>query len=111
MTAKRPIVFSHANGFPAGTYRVLFEAWRAAGHAVHAIDKLGHDPHYPVTDNWPRLRDQLVDFVQAQTDGPVFFVGHSLGGLLSLLAACHRPTLAAGVVMLDSPIFAGWRCG
>ena len=25
-----PIVFSHANGFPAGTYRLLFEAWRYA---------------------------------------------------------------------------------
>ncbi len=24
------IVFSHANGFPAGTYRLLFERWRAA---------------------------------------------------------------------------------
>ena len=25
-----PIVFSHANSFPAGTYRLLFELWRAA---------------------------------------------------------------------------------
>jgi hypothetical protein len=24
------IVFAHANGFPAGTYRLLFEAWRLA---------------------------------------------------------------------------------
>jgi len=24
------IVFSHANGFPAGVYNVLFGAWRAA---------------------------------------------------------------------------------
>ena len=31
MAAPCLIVFSHANGFPEGTYRVLFEAWRAAG--------------------------------------------------------------------------------
>jgi pimeloyl-ACP methyl ester carboxylesterase len=36
-------------------------------------------------------------------------VGHSLGGLLSLLAAARRPDLALGLVMLDSPVITGWR--
>jgi pimeloyl-ACP methyl ester carboxylesterase len=36
-------------------------------------------------------------------------VGHSLGGYLSLLAACRRPRLASSVVLLDSPVLAGWR--
>ena len=36
-------------------------------------------------------------------------VGHSLGGLLSLLAASRRPDLARGVVLLDAPVIAGWR--
>ena len=40
----RTLVFSHANGFPAGTYRVLFEQWRAAGWHVLAPEKFGHDP-------------------------------------------------------------------
>lgn len=101
------IVFSHANSFPAGTYRVLFEAWRAAGYTVHAIEKYGHDPQYPVTNHWPRLRDQLIDFAQDRLRGPAFFVGHSLGGFLSLLAAAKRPGLARGVLMLDSPIISG----
>jgi pimeloyl-ACP methyl ester carboxylesterase len=108
--APASIVFSHANGFPAGTYRVLFEAWRAAGHRVLAIDKFGHDPRYPVSSNWPRLRDQLVDFIRTQAPGErVHLVGHSLGGFLSLLAACRAPTLARSVVLLDSPMLAGWR--
>ena len=104
-----PIVFSHANGFPAGTYRVLFERWRAAGFAVHALDKFGHDPKYPVTSNWPHLRDQLIHFIEAQAKGPAWLVGHSLGGMLSLLAACRRPDLARGLVLLDSPVITGWR--
>jgi pimeloyl-ACP methyl ester carboxylesterase len=103
------IVFSHANGFPAGVYRVLFEAWRERGYVVHAIDKFGHDPAWPVSGNWPHLRDQLIAFVDAAVGGPAFLVGHSLGGLLSVLAASKRPDLARGVVLLDAPVIAGWR--
>jgi pimeloyl-ACP methyl ester carboxylesterase len=101
------IVFSHANSFPAGTYRLLFDAWRAAGYTVHALEKYGHDPEYPVTNHWPRLRDQLIHFAEVQAKGPAFFVGHSLGGFLSLLAAAKRPDLARGVLMIDSPIIGG----
>ena len=103
------LVFSHANGFPAGTYRQLFSSWRAAGWQVLAVDKFGHDPRYPVTSNWPRLRDQLIDFIDDQAPQGAHLVGHSLGGLLSLLAAAKRPDLARGVVMLDSPVITGWR--
>ena len=103
------LVFSHANGFPAGTYRQLFAIWRMAGWRVLAVDQFGHDPAYPVTSNWPRLRDQLIDFVEAEAPQGAYLVGHSLGGLLSLLAACRRPDLAQGLVLLDSPVFTGWR--
>jgi pimeloyl-ACP methyl ester carboxylesterase len=104
---KGTLVFSHANSFPAGTYRVLFEAWKKAGYTVLAVEKYGHDPKYPVTNHWPRLREQLVHFTEAHAKEPVFFVGHSLGGFLSLLAAAKRPDLARGVVMLDSPVIGG----
>jgi pimeloyl-ACP methyl ester carboxylesterase len=104
------IVFSHANGFPAGTYETLFGVWRDAGWRVVAIDKYGHDPRYPVSSNWPHLCEQLIHFAREHGGGlPVHLVGHSLGGYLSLLAACRAPALAAGVVLLDSPVLAGWR--
>ena len=103
------LVFSHANGFPAGSYRQLFDVWRAAGWRVLALEKFGHDPRFPVTSNWPRLRDQLIDFLDAQAPQGAWLVGHSLGGLLSLLAASKRPDLARGLVMLDSPVITGWR--
>jgi len=102
------LVFSHANGFPAGTYRLLFEAWRDAGYQVAAIDRYGHHPDYPVTSNWPKLRDQIAAFIDAQA-GPVHLVGHSLGGYLSLLGAARRPKVVQRVVLLDSPVVAGWR--
>ena len=89
---------------------MLFEAWRAAGWRVVARARFGHDADFPVTSNWPHLRDELLDFVAREAPGgPVHLVGHSLGGYLSLLAACRRPRLAASVVLLDSPVLAGWR--
>ena len=106
------IVFSHANSFPASTYRVLFRSLRARGFVVKAIDKFGHDPRYPVSDNWPHLVQQLADFTRsviAMKDEPAWLVGHSLGGFLSLMVASKYPELARGVVLVDSPLLGGWR--
>ena len=107
------IVFSHANSYPAGCYRLIFEAWRAAGYQVHALPKYGHQPHLPVTSNWPHLVSELLHYIdhEVRPMQPVFLVGHSLGGLLSLMTAARRPELARGVLMLDSPFIRGWRAG
>ena len=106
---ERCIVFSHANGFPAGTYRKLFEAWRAAGCEVYALPKFGHDARFPVTGNWPHLRNELIHFIDQQVKAPAYLVGHSMGGYISVLAAARRHDLALGVVLLDSPILSGWK--
>ena len=105
------IIFSHGNSFPAGTYSVIFDHLRQRGFEVQAIDKLGHDPQYPVTNNWPHLVQQLADFARAkQGQGePAFLIGHSLGGLLSLMCAALHPELARGVLLIDSPVLGGWK--
>ena len=109
------IVFSHGNSFPASTYRVMLDSLRARGFEVHAIEKYGHDPKYPVTDNWPHLVRQLAQFATQRSKddhgGAPWLVGHSLGGLLSLMCAARHPELARGVVMIDSPVLSGWRAG
>lgn len=115
MTAPRPplpVVFSHANSFPAGTYRVLFQHLKARGFDVCAVDRYGHDPRYPVTNNWPHLVQQLADFAAEQVrqrGERVFLVGHSLGGFLSVMAAARHPELARGVLLIDSPLIGGWK--
>ncbi len=106
------LVFSHANSFPASTYGVLFASLRKRGFQVKAIDKLGHSPDYPVTNNWPHLVQQLADFTAREVEKagqPAFLVGHSLGGFLSIMCAARHPALARGVLLLDSPIVGGWR--
>jgi pimeloyl-ACP methyl ester carboxylesterase len=104
----KTLVFAHANGFPAGTYQRVFDVWRAAGWRVLALPKIGHDPRYPVTSNWPHLRDQLAHFIESEAAAPVYLVGHSLGGYLSTLVAARRPELVRGVVLLDSPLLPTW---
>lgn len=110
------IVFSHANSFPASTYRVLFKSLRARGHAVRAVEKFGHDPAYPVTSNWPHLVQQLADFAAPEIEAHgrgAWLVGHSLGGFLSLMCAARHPQLGGhtvrGVLLIDSPVLGGWR--
>ena len=105
------IIFSHGNSFPASTYRVMLDSLRQRGFKVDALEKFGHDPKYPVTNNWPHLVEQLADFArQKQGSGePAFLVGHSLGGILSLMCAARHPELARGVLLIDSPVLGGWR--
>jgi pimeloyl-ACP methyl ester carboxylesterase len=99
--------FTHGNSYPGATYRQLLDALRPR-FDVHAVDMLGHDPAYPVGDGWHGLVDELIAQLE-RYDGPAVLVGHSLGGILSMLAAKERPDLARCVVMLDSPVVAGWR--
>jgi pimeloyl-ACP methyl ester carboxylesterase len=106
------IVFSHANSFPAATYSVLFKSLRSRGFTVKAVDKYGHDPDYPVTNNWPHLVRQLHDVAAREVKRhgePAFLVGHSLGGFLSLMCAARHPSLARGVLLVDSPLLGGWK--
>ncbi len=110
------IHFSHANGFPASTYRTIF-AELADDYDIRAIECYGHDPRFPVTQDWPNLVDQLLDDMsrrrEQEREAPrrAWLVGHLLGGYLSLLAALKRPQWVKGVVMLDSPVIAGWKSG
>ncbi len=106
------IVFSHANSFPASTYRVLFKELRSRGLGVKAVEKFGHNPRYPISNNWPHIAQELLDFVEGvvqQLGEPVWLAGHSLGGFLSLMVAARNPALTRGVVLVDSPVIGGWR--
>ena len=99
--------FSHGNSYPAGSYR-QYLAQLDPHFDVRAVDMYGHHPDYPVSDGWPRLVDHLIATLEGYGQ-PAILVGHSLGGMLSLMAGRLRPDLVRAVVMLDSPVVAGWR--
>ena len=83
------IFFAHANGFPARTYTKLF-SFLEDEFEIGFIEKFGHDPNFPVTDGWTFLKDEIKNAIQKQNSAPVIGIGHSLGGILHLLAAARN---------------------
>lgn len=99
------IHFAHANGIPAASYKPLFE--QLFPHTVIYNPQFGHNPDFPVTDNWHSLADELIDYLASEAGEPVVAVGHSMGAIISFLAYCKRPELFRGVLMLDPPLMWG----
>jgi pimeloyl-ACP methyl ester carboxylesterase len=100
--------FAHANGFPSGSYKKLF-AHLPAQYDVIAIDKMAHNPRYPLNDNWENQITEMIEFIE-QNKGEhkqVVAVGHSFGAVVSYMSACLRPDLFSGLVMLDPPLITG----
>ncbi|WP_184716208.1 alpha/beta hydrolase [Caulobacter sp.] len=105
------IIFVHANGFNAQTYRVLLSPL-AAGLRILAIDQRGHGgttlPALPDgRRSWRDLRDDLTNLLDVLDGPPVVLAGHSMGGTVSLLAAAARPERVKGLVLLD-PVIMPW---
>ena len=101
---QKPILhFSHANGFPSATYHKLF-SFLKKDFIVGFMPLHGHHPDYPVNDNWTNLVEELIHYIEQNYNEPVFGVGHSLGGVLTFLAAIKKPELFTSILLLDSPI-------
>lgn len=101
----KTIYFVHGNGFPSFSYRKMLDQLRQHHYSVYSIDKVGHSSLYPITQNWSCLVDELIDGIERETqhlNEPVIAVGHSMGGVLSVMASVKRPDLFKAVVTLDS---------
>ncbi len=100
---KKEIHFAHGNGFPSGCYQQILEPLRADFRCID-IDKIGHNTDFPVTQNWHFLVQEMIQSIETQATQPVIAIGHSLGGVLSLIAAIKRPELFSSLILLDSPL-------
>ncbi len=107
MSTLPTLFFAHANGFPGGSYRT-FLAPLGEEFEVVAMDRVGHDPEFPVGPGWHELSRQ-VERELAGLTGPVTAVGHSMGGVLLFMVASRRPEWFDSLIMLDPPLINGWR--
>ena len=106
---KELIHFAHGNGFPSPCYQQLFNHLAERFDYCY-IDKIGHNPLYPVKENWHDLVTELLLSVKKQANNQsVVAVGHSMGGVLSLLAAIEEPKLFKAVILLDSPLIGRFK--
>lgn len=107
------VIFCHANGFNARTYRTIL-APLAGALRILAVDMRGHGATtLPATiegrEGWPQFRDDLLALVAAEAKGPVILAGHSMGGTASLLAAAADPGRVKALGLFDPVIFDGAR--
>lgn len=100
---REPLHFVHGNGFPSPCYQQLLSRLEERFNCCY-IERVGHDHRFPVTENWRALVDEVILSIRSQTTQPVIAVGHSLGGILSLLASIEQPALFKSVILLDSPL-------
>ncbi len=107
--AGRPLHFAHGNGFPPATYRKLLEVFRPH-HRVVTMEARplwpGSDPEW-LTD-WSQLAGDLAEELDRRGVRGAVGVGHSMGAVVSLLAASDDPGLFSAVVAIDPVLLAGW---
>jgi pimeloyl-ACP methyl ester carboxylesterase len=106
----RPVdlIFSHANGFNARTYRTILaplaDRWR-----VLMLDMRGHGrtdlpAEVEGRDSWLDLRDDLLALLAVEGLTNVVLSGHSMGGCVSLLASAEAPQAVRRLVLFDPVI-------
>jgi pimeloyl-ACP methyl ester carboxylesterase len=102
------LLFSHATGFNAQTYRTLLQPL-SDRLQMYAIDSRGHGftslPALPGSaKDWIIYRDDTVRFLDGLDGRPMILAGHSMGATVNLLVALHRPDLVRALVMIE-PVF------
>jgi pimeloyl-ACP methyl ester carboxylesterase len=106
----RPIdvIFLHANGFNAMTYRTVL-APLAKSLRILAVDQQGHgrSPQRVPAEgraDWLDLRDDLIALLDSLDGPPAVLSGHSMGGAVASLAAAERPQAVKALALFDPVI-------
>uniref|UniRef100_A0A673UFV1 Monoglyceride lipase n=1 Tax=Suricata suricatta TaxID=37032 RepID=A0A673UFV1_SURSU len=112
-TPKALIFVSHGAGEHCGRYDELAQMLVGLELLVFAHDHVGHGQsegeRMVVSDFHVFVRDVLqhVDLMQKDYPGlPVFLLGHSMGGAISILTAAERPGLFSGMVLISPLVLA-----
>lgn len=103
------MLFVHATGFNAETYRALLAPLSLQFH-VFACDLRGHGfstlPTRPgLAERWTIFRDDLVALLAQLTASPVIVAGHSLGATVGLMAAAADPSRVRALILVE-PVLA-----
>jgi pimeloyl-ACP methyl ester carboxylesterase len=101
-----PLVFLHANGYPPECYRPLLELLAKEFRVSAMLQR----PLWPGSNpqdftDWRTLSGDLLNFLERNHSGPVFCVGHSMGGTALVRAALYAPNRFSAIVLLDPVLF------
>jgi alpha-beta hydrolase superfamily lysophospholipase len=110
--ARAAVVLAHGASEHSGRYGWVGEQMASRGYAVHALDHRGHgksDGEGAYIDRMANAVSdlgRLVDLAAERHPGaPVFLLGHSVGGCISLAYALDHQAKLAGL-LLSAPLLA-----
>lgn len=100
----RPLHFTPATGFPPATYRPLFDRLAAGFHCISMPPRalwtdIGPPP--PVPGSWEQHAEDIEAGLAQHGLADVVLVGHSFGGVASLVTAVRHRSRYQGLVLLD----------
>ncbi len=99
--------FLHANGICPGTYAPFLERL-TENHHIFASDVRGQgDSSLPLerpVKHWELFTGDLVEMIEGKMEKPVIGIGHSLGAVVTYMAAAKHPELFSAIVLID-PVF------
>lgn len=104
------VVFLHGFGEHVGLYDAFARRLTADGHAVHALDCVGHGRSEGPRGEmiWEAYVPDAVSLVRVAKDAhpgvPVTIAGHSGGALAAFLVALRHPGLANALVLSGAPL-------
>jgi acylglycerol lipase len=105
------VVLLHGYGEHLGLYEALGRRLARDGHAVHALDAVGHgrsDGDRALIASWDHYVDdarQLANLAADRYPGrPLVIVGHSGGGAAAFLLALRSPGIAQALVLSGAPL-------
>ncbi len=106
-----PIHFLHGNGFAGGVYSPFLAGLYQRGHALVMPDCQGHGAsdagkHFIGWEATARRAARIMDArLSAAGDVAPIGLGHSFGGIVTLLMAAREPARFSRVVLLDPVLF------
>jgi acylglycerol lipase len=104
------VVFLHGFGEHLGLYDAFAARLTAAGHAVHALDAVGHGRSEGPRGEmrWETYVPDALTLVRVAMDAhpgvPVTLAGHSGGGLAAFLVALRHPGVVDALVLSGAPL-------
>jgi sigma-B regulation protein RsbQ len=104
-TGRNALVFAHGFGTDQHAWRYVAPAF-AAGHQIVLFDLIGAGSSDKTAYDFARYHsldgyaDDLVQLLRALQLPPVVYVGHSVSGMIGVLAAIQAPELFERVVLL-----------
>ncbi|MEL6824080.1 MAG: alpha/beta hydrolase [Calditrichota bacterium] len=101
-SGKETIHFAHANAYPPGSYRELLTKL-GENHSVLASKArpLWQESPSAKDTSWTVFADDLIRFLDNKQLSGIIGIGHSLGAVMTLIAAIKRPDLFRKIILLE----------